>query len=90
MDDKVETLGRLARWKIDNLGPSSYKKSDPFKVGIWNWYFSVVRNRYLYIHIFPEPSSVSKDQPPFARFILRVSNASSSRSFHISPGTFMH
>ncbi|KAK7353208.1 hypothetical protein VNO80_18648 [Phaseolus coccineus] len=85
MDNKVETLGRLARWKIDNLEPSFYKKSDPFKVGIWNWCFSVVRNRFLYIHIFPEPSPVSKNQPPFARFILRVSNAGSSRSFHISP-----
>nr|ACU19579.1 unknown [Glycine max] len=85
MGDRVETLARLAQWKIDNFGLCSYKKSDPFKVGIWNWYFSIVRNRYLYIHLFPEPSQVLKDNPPFARFILRVSNAGSSRSFHISP-----
>ncbi|TKY74251.1 BTB/POZ domain-containing protein [Spatholobus suberectus] len=85
MGERVETLARLAQWKIDNFGPCSYKKSEPFKVGIWNWYFSIVRNRYLYIHLFPEPSPVSKDHPPYARFILRVSNAGSSRSFHISP-----
>jgi len=35
--DKVEKLGRLYQWKIDNLVSFSYKKSDPFKVGIWNW-----------------------------------------------------
>ncbi|KAK7410611.1 hypothetical protein VNO78_01544 [Psophocarpus tetragonolobus] len=85
MGDRVETVARLAQWKIDNFGPCSYKKSEPFKVGIWNWYFSVVRNRYLYIHLFPEPSQVSKDHPPFARFILRVSDSGSSCSFHISP-----
>ncbi|KAK7311534.1 hypothetical protein RJT34_09743 [Clitoria ternatea] len=87
MGDRVETVARLAQWRIDNLGPSSYKKSDPFKVGIWTWFFSVVRNtnRYLYIHLFPEPSRLSKEQPPLARFILRVSIAGSSRSFHISP-----
>lgn len=41
MGDKVETLGRLAQWKIDNFGLCSYKKSDPFKVGIWNWWVCV-------------------------------------------------
>ncbi|CAJ1974252.1 unnamed protein product [Sphenostylis stenocarpa] len=85
MGDKVETVARLAQWKIDNVGLSSYKKSEPFKVGIWNWYFSIVRNMFLYIHLFPEPSQVSKDYPPFARFIIRVSNAGSSSSFQISP-----
>ncbi|KAJ1382538.1 SKP1/BTB/POZ domain superfamily [Sesbania bispinosa] len=85
MVDRVETVARFAQWKIDNFGPCSYKKSEPFKVGIWNWCFSIVRNRYLYIHLFPEPSRVSKEHPPLARFILRVSNAGSSRKFHISP-----
>ncbi|KAL1344467.1 hypothetical protein HN51_018363 [Arachis hypogaea] len=84
-DSRVDTIARLAQWKIDNFGPCSYKKSDPFKVGIWNWYLSIERNRYLYIHLFPEPSRVSKEQPPIARFILRVSNAGSSRRFYISP-----
>lgn len=85
-DSKVETIARLAQWKIDNFGPCSYKKSNPFKLGIWNWHISVERNRYLYIHIFPEPSRVSKEQPPVARFILRVShNNGPSRKFYISP-----
>ena len=84
-DSRVDTIARLAQWKIDNFGPCSYKKSDPFKVGIWNWYLSIERNRYLYIHLFPEPSRVSKEQPPVARFNLRVSNAGSSRRFYISP-----
>ncbi|KAL4301192.1 hypothetical protein S245_061163 [Arachis hypogaea] len=84
-DSRVDTIARLAQWKIDNFGPCSYKKSDPFKVGIWNWYLSIERNRYLYIHLFPEPSRVSKEQSPVARFILRVSNAGSSRRFYISP-----
>ncbi|KAL3616111.1 hypothetical protein CASFOL_040405 [Castilleja foliolosa] len=44
-DTKVETLARLAQWKIENFGPTSpYKRSDPFKIGIWNWYPS---NSYL-------------------------------------------
>lgn len=37
-DSRVETISRLAQWRIDNFGPCSFKKSDPFKVGIWNWY----------------------------------------------------
>lgn len=36
-DTKVETISRLAQWRIENFGPCSFKKSDPFKVGIWNW-----------------------------------------------------
>lgn len=49
-------------------------------------YLSIERNRYLYIHLFPEPSKVSKEHPPVARFIVRVSNTGSSRKFYISPG----
>ncbi|KAK2351862.1 BTB/POZ domain-containing protein [Trifolium repens] len=85
MADRVDTVSRLAQWKIDNFGPCSYKKSDPFKLGIWNWYFSIVRNRFFSIHLFPEPSRISKEHPPLARFILRVSVAGSSRKFIISP-----
>ncbi|KAG6776088.1 hypothetical protein POTOM_019592 [Populus tomentosa] len=77
-DSKVETISRLAQWRIDNFGPCSYKKSDPFKVGIWNWYLSIEKNRYLCIRLFPEPSRASKEQPPIARFVLRVSNASAN------------
>ncbi|XP_021743710.1 BTB/POZ domain-containing protein At1g21780-like [Chenopodium quinoa] len=84
-DTKVETISRLAQWKIDNFGPCSYKKSDPFKLGLWNWHLAIEKNRYLYVRLFPEPSRVSKDQPPLARFILRVSNLGLSRRPYISP-----
>ncbi|XP_073134041.1 uncharacterized protein [Henckelia pumila] len=38
----------------------------PFKIGIWNWHLSVEKNQSIYIRLFPEPSCVSKDQPPIA------------------------
>ncbi|KAL7246257.1 hypothetical protein ACSBR2_001391 [Camellia fascicularis] len=84
-DSKVETISRLAQWRIDNFGPSTYRKSDPFKVGIWNWHLSIEKNRYLYIRLFPELSRASKEQPPIARFVLRVSNTGANRKLYISP-----
>ncbi|CAL8997125.1 unnamed protein product [Prunus brigantina] len=84
-DSKVETISRLAQWRIENFGPCSYKKSDPFKLGIWNWHFSIEKNRYLYIRLFPEPSRVSKEQPPLARFVLRVSSSGPGRRPYVSP-----
>ncbi|KAL2892962.1 hypothetical protein RDABS01_008871 [Bienertia sinuspersici] len=84
-DTKVDTISRLAQWKFDNFGPCSYKKSDSFKLGLWNWHLAIEKNRYLYIRLFPEPSRLSKEQPPFARFILRVSNLGLSRTTYISP-----
>lgn len=86
-DSKVETLSRLAQWRIDNFAASTYKRSDPFKIGIWNWHLSIEKNRYLYIRLFPEPSRLSKEQlpPPFARFMLRVTATGTNRRPHISP-----
>ncbi|OIT30406.1 PREDICTED: BTB/POZ domain-containing protein At1g21780 [Nicotiana attenuata] len=86
-DAKVETISRLAQWRIDNFGASTYKRSDPFKIGIWNWHLSIEKNRYLYIRLFPEPSRLSKEQlpPPFARFMLRVTTTGTNRRPHISP-----
>ncbi|XP_010459900.1 PREDICTED: BTB/POZ domain-containing protein At1g21780 [Camelina sativa] len=84
-DTKVETISRLAQWRIENFGPCSFKKSDPFKVGIWNWHLSIERNRYLSVRLFPELSRVSKEQPPVAKFVLRVSNVGPNRRFYISP-----
>ena len=54
----------------------------------WRWvcrHLSIEKNRYLYIRLFPEPSRVSKDQPPLARFVLRVSNTGANRRPYISP-----
>ncbi|XP_044510837.1 BTB/POZ domain-containing protein At1g21780-like [Mangifera indica] len=84
-DSRVETISRLAQWKIENFGTCSYKKSEAFKVGIWNWYLSVEKNRYLYVRLFPEPSRLAKEQPPIASFILRVSIAGANRKPYISP-----
>ncbi|KAL1543828.1 BTB/POZ domain-containing protein-like isoform X1 [Salvia divinorum] len=87
-DSKVETIARLAQWKIDSFGPTNpYKRSDPFKIGIWNWYLqlSVEKNRVVYIRLFPEPSRVSKEQPPLARFVIRVSTSAFNRRPYVSP-----
>ncbi|KAJ6730483.1 hypothetical protein OIU85_021294 [Salix viminalis] len=85
-DSKVDTISRLAQWRIENSGPYSYKKSDPFKVGIWNWYLSIEKNRCLCIRLFPEPSRASKEQSPIAKFVIRVSNAGAyNRRPYISP-----
>ncbi|KAL7128367.1 hypothetical protein ABFS83_14G311600 [Erythranthe nasuta] len=85
-DSKVETIARLAQWKIDSFGPTTpYKRSDPFKIGIWNWHLSVEKSRSVYIRLFPEPSRVSKEQPPVARFVIRVTTAGSNRRPYISP-----
>ncbi|RWR97210.1 BTB/POZ domain-containing protein [Cinnamomum micranthum f. kanehirae] len=84
-DSKVETISRLAQWRIENFGPCSYRRSDPFKVGIWNWHLSIEKNRYLYVRLFPEPGRASKEQPPVARFVLRVSNVGANRRPYISP-----
>ncbi|XP_027094932.1 BTB/POZ domain-containing protein At1g21780 isoform X1 [Coffea arabica] len=85
MDSKVETISRLAQWRIDTFGPSTYKRSDPFKIGIWNWILSIEKNRYMYIRLFPELSRVSKEQPPVARFVLRVTTTGTNRKPYISP-----
>lgn len=37
---RVDTISRLAQWRIHNLSSSTYRKSDPFKMGLWNWYLS--------------------------------------------------
>ncbi|KAH6785777.1 hypothetical protein C2S51_038232 [Perilla frutescens var. frutescens] len=85
VDTKVETIARLAQWKIESFGPTvPHKRSDPFKIGIWNWHLSVEKSRSVYIRLFPEPSRVSKEQPPVARFVLRVTTGSNRRPY-ISP-----
>ncbi|KAG0481086.1 hypothetical protein HPP92_011944 [Vanilla planifolia] len=35
-DSKVEIIARLAQWRIENFGPCSTRRSDAFKIGIWN------------------------------------------------------
>lgn len=87
-DSRVETISRLAQWRLESLGPCSYRRSEPFKLGIWNWYLSVEKSRSVCIRLFPEPGRVAKDQPPLARFILRVSYPGPPRRSCASPGIF--
>ncbi|KAI4389766.1 hypothetical protein MLD38_001955 [Melastoma candidum] len=84
-DSRVDTISRLAQWRIDSFGPCSFRKSDPFRIGIWNWYLSAEKNRNLFVKLFPEMSKLSKEQPPLARFVLRVSVAGSGRRIFTSP-----
>lgn len=85
VDTKVETISRLAQWRIDNFGPCTYKRSEPFKIGIWNWQLSVEKNRHLYVRLFPELSRLSKEQPPIAKFIIRVTTTGTNRRPYVSP-----
>lgn len=43
------------------------------------------KNRYLCIRLYPEPCRITKDQPPLARFVLRVSNSGPGRRPYVSP-----
>lgn len=84
-DAKVETISRLAQWRIESFGPCSYRRSDPFKLGLWNWSLSIEKNRYMYIRLFPDACRVSKEQPPLAKFVLRVSSSAPGRRPYVSP-----
>ncbi|KAI4389714.1 hypothetical protein MLD38_001912 [Melastoma candidum] len=69
---RVYTTSRLAQWRIDNLGSCTYRKSDPFKLGPWNWYLSVEKNKILYVRLYPETSAFARERPPIASFVVRV------------------
>ncbi|KAJ8460966.1 hypothetical protein OPV22_033892 [Ensete ventricosum] len=84
-DSKVETIARLAQWRIESFGPCSYRRSDAFRLGIWNWYLSVEKNRYMHIRLFPEPCRVSKEHLPVARFVVRVFSPCTGRRPYVSP-----
>lgn len=86
MEAKVETISRLVQWKIETFGPCTFKRSDPFKMGPWTWNLSVEKNRHMYIRLFPEPTRIAKEQPPIARFILRVTATGGlNRRPYVSP-----
>ncbi|XP_074303469.1 BTB/POZ domain-containing protein At1g55760-like [Silene latifolia] len=68
----VETTCRLARWSIQNLSTCSYRRSDPFKIGLWNWHLALEKNRVLMIKLYPEISNLSRENPPIASFVIRV------------------
>ncbi|XP_031280422.1 BTB/POZ domain-containing protein At1g55760-like [Pistacia vera] len=69
---KVETTSRLAQWRIENLASCTYRKSDPFKIGKWNWHLTVEKSKMLFVKLHPEISNLTRDNPPIASFIIRV------------------
>nr|ACL81160.1 BTB/POZ domain-containing protein [Mirabilis jalapa] len=81
---RVDTTSRLAQWRIDNLSSCSYRRSDPFRIGLWNWYLVVEKSRVLVIKLYPETSNITKENPPFASFIIRISS-SFSHPLHCNP-----
>ncbi|KAJ6776765.1 hypothetical protein OIU74_000869 [Salix koriyanagi] len=82
---KVETTSRLAQWRIDNLASCTYRKSDPFKIGRWNWHLSVEKNRVLFVKLYPETSNLTRENPPIASFIIRVVSSAGDRKALIHP-----
>ncbi|XP_042501940.1 BTB/POZ domain-containing protein At1g55760-like [Macadamia integrifolia] len=83
---RVETTSRLAQWKIDNLASCTYRKSDPFKIGNWNWYLAVEKNRTLSIKLYPEISNLTREKPPIASFSIRVLCSVGDRKALVHPG----
>ncbi|PKU65124.1 BTB/POZ domain-containing protein At1g55760 [Dendrobium catenatum] len=84
---RVDTTPRLAQWRIESLSAFAYRKSDPFKMGLWNWYLTLERNKQLFVKLCPEASNVTKEQPPIASFIIKiVSSSSSNRKTIVHPG----
>uniref|UniRef100_A0A2N9EVM5 BTB domain-containing protein n=1 Tax=Fagus sylvatica TaxID=28930 RepID=A0A2N9EVM5_FAGSY len=76
---RVETTSRLAQWRIENLASCTYRKSDPFKMGKWNWHLSLEKNRLLFVKLYPEISNLTRDNPPIASFIIRVVSSAGDR-----------
>ncbi|URE24106.1 hypothetical protein MUK42_07595 [Musa troglodytarum] len=84
---RVETTPRLAQWRIESLASCTYRKSDPFKIGLWNWYLAVEKSKQLYVKLFPEVSSLTTEQPPIASFVIKVVSPSApNRKTLIHPG----
>ncbi|XP_054798009.1 BTB/POZ domain-containing protein At1g55760-like [Prosopis cineraria] len=76
---RVETTSRLAQWRIDNLASCTYRKSDPFKIGMWNWHLILEKDRGLFIRLYPELTNLSREKPPIVSLILRVVSSSGDR-----------
>ncbi|KAL5577742.1 hypothetical protein UlMin_019441 [Ulmus minor] len=82
---RVETTSRLAQWRIENLASCTYRKSDPFKMGKWNWHLSVEKNRVLFVKLYPEISNLTRENPPIASFIIRLLSSAADRKTFIHP-----
>ncbi|KAI8001559.1 BTB/POZ domain-containing protein [Camellia lanceoleosa] len=68
-----------------NLASCTYRKSDPFKIGKWNWHLTVEKNRKLFVKLYPEASNLTRDNPPITSFIIRVICSMGDRKTLIHP-----
>ncbi|KAD4386332.1 hypothetical protein E3N88_26501 [Mikania micrantha] len=84
-DYRVDTVSRLAQWRVDNFGSASYRKSDPFRIGKWNWHLVLEKNRNLIIKLFPEIPKLARDNLPIASFNIRVISLSGGRKTLVHP-----
>ncbi|GLT73826.1 hypothetical protein SLA2020_456590 [Shorea laevis] len=82
---RVETTARLAQWRIDNIASFTYRKSDPFKIGKWNWHLVVEKNKVFFVKLYPEISNLTRENPPIASFIIRVICSAGDRKAFIHP-----
>ncbi|XP_024968012.1 BTB/POZ domain-containing protein At1g55760-like [Cynara cardunculus var. scolymus] len=82
---RVDTTSRLAQWRIDNLAAFTYRKSNPFRIGKWNWHLAVEKNRTLLIKLYPEISNLTQDGPPIVSFIIRLVSLSEGRKVLVHP-----
>lgn len=82
---RVETTSRLAQWRIENLASCTYRKSDPFKIGKWNWHLTVEKNRSLFIKLYPEISNMTRENPPIASFMISVVSSVGDRKCLVHP-----
>lgn len=55
-------------------------------VGIVERYLTVERNKQLYVKLYPEVSSLTREQPPIASFIIKLISSSPNRRTLIHPG----
>ncbi|KAH7689104.1 speckle-type POZ protein [Dioscorea alata] len=86
---RVETAPRLAQWRVDAFSSASYRKSDPFRIGLWNWHLTVERNKHLLVKLYPEVSNLTREKPPIASFVIKlVSTSSTNRKTIVHPVIF--
>nr|XP_043608422.1 BTB/POZ domain-containing protein At1g55760-like [Erigeron canadensis] len=85
MNYHVETVSRLAQWRIidHHLGSTCYRKSDPFQIGSWNWYLILEKNRNLVIKLLPEIPKLAS--PPVASFNIRLVSFLGGRNTLVHP-----
>ncbi|KAL8110265.1 BTB/POZ domain-containing protein At1g21780-like [Apium graveolens] len=67
----TKTVARFAHWTFETLS-SNPIISEPFKMGHWTWFISAEMEKTMFIRLYPEPNIIAKEQPPLARFRIKV------------------